>query len=519
MKHLGAIAAGHPDTANAAAAVLAGGGNAFDAALAAVCAACVAEPVLASLGGGGFLMARPAGAAPALYDFFPQTPKKRLAPSAVDFRPVLADFGTAQQEFHIGMGAMATPGLVRGIFRIHRDLGSLPFARIIQSAVRLARQGVVINPQQAQVLQIVQSIYLSTDDCRRVYGSRRHPGKPLGVGETLSLPDFADTLEALAEQGEDWFYEGETASRLVDDCRMRGGLLGSADLRDYQVAVRQPLDIALGDARIFINPPPSMGGVLIAFGLELLKEVGLGGAAFGSAAHLGRLATVMALTHQARIESGLRQADMAAAAETLLHPDLLAAYRDRVVGHPAVTRGTTHISIIDRSGNAASLTVTNGEGAAYIIPGTGIMMNNMLGEEDINPDGFHRWPADCRLSSMMAPSLVTFPDGSIEVLGSGGSNRIRTAILQVLVNQLLFGMDPGPAVESPRIHVEGSRASVEAGFEPAAVTAVAEAVPQVERWDGINFFFGGVHCVWFDPADGGFAGVGDPRRGGVFQVV
>jgi gamma-glutamyltranspeptidase len=135
------VAAGHPATAAAAAAVLEAGGNAFDAALGALCAACVAEPVLASLGGGGFLLAWPAHGEAQVYDFFAQTPGRRRDSAEVDFRPVMVNFGVAQQEFHIGLGAAAVPGVVKGLFAIHRDLCRLPLQVVIAPAVELARAG------------------------------------------------------------------------------------------------------------------------------------------------------------------------------------------------------------------------------------------------------------------------------------------------------------------------------------------------------------------------------------------
>ena len=519
MTSTGAVAAGHPETAEAAVAVLRDGGNAFDAALAAMCVACVTEPVLASLGGGGFLMAQPAGEKPVLYDFFPQTPMNKRPAEDIDFFPITADFGPAQQEFHIGMGSMATPGMVRGIARIQKDLGSMPLPRIFEPAIDLARGGVVVNPLQAYVLGVVEVICTHNEDCRRAYGSAIIPGKPAQAGEIMAFPEMADTFEALAREGTDLFYRGDIARALIADCRARGGLLEAADLEAYRVERRRPLEVAFAGGTIFTNPPPSVGGILIAFGLELLKNGTLNGLQFGSPAHLERLARVMAGTQAARVENRLHEMAAETAASEFLRPELIDAYRRDILGRPAATRGTTHISVIDAAGNAAGVTVTNGEGATYIIPGTGVMMNNMLGEEDINPQGFHRWPRNVRLSSMMAPTIVRHADGGAQVMGSGGSNRIRTAMLQVLVNQLAFGMGPERAVNAPRIHVEGDLVSVEAGVAPAAVEALAQVYPRVERWDKINFFFGGAHCVRFDPSDGSFDGVGDPRRGGVFVTA
>jgi gamma-glutamyltranspeptidase / glutathione hydrolase len=519
MERVGAIAAGHPETARAAAEILCDGGNAFDAALGAMAVACVVEPVLASLGGGGFMMAKPAGKSPVLYDFFPQTPLVSRPSAEVDFFPILADFGPAQQEFHIGLGSIATPGFVKGMWKIHADLGSIPMPRIVGQAVDMARNGAAINDLQGYVLQVVKVIYTHDDACRAVFGSPGAAGEPALAGEILTFAELADTFEALAAEGDRLFYDGEIARKLTDDCRDRGGLLSMSDLAAYDVAMRQPLAVDFAGARVSTNPPPSTGGILIGFGLEMMKRGLLDGVSFGSADHLIRLAGVLDLTQKARIDSGLHERNAETVAAEFLDPEFVAAYRDQVLGRPTASRGTTQISVIDADGNAASATVTNGEGAAYIVPGTGIMMNNMLGEEDINPHGFHRWPENARLSSMMTPSLIELPSGAIEVTGSGGSNRIRTAMLQVLVNELAFEMKPADAVKSPRLHVEGDLISVEAGYDEAAISALAEAFPNMERWDDINFFFGGAHAVRFDPAKLQFDGVGDPRRGGVFLLA
>jgi gamma-glutamyltranspeptidase / glutathione hydrolase len=518
MTAKGAIAAGNPETAAAAAAVLEDGGNAFDAALAALCAACVTEPVLASLGGGGFLLARPEGAEPVLYDFFAQTPRHRTSGEEVDFFPIVADFGTAQQEFHIGMGSIATPGMIKGLFAVHGELGSMPMARIVEPAVVLARNGVPFHPLQAYIFEIVSPIYLSDASCMKVFGSRGKPDQLVGEGEILSNPRFADTLEALAAEGEDLFYRGEIGRQLTADCHRRGGYLSMEDLENYRVVMREPLCLEVGDAQVFTNPPPSTGGILIAFALELLKGSALGGTRFGGAEHLRRLASAMALTNKARIDGHLHDAGEDAA-RTLLDPDFVDLYRRQVLGRPTALRGTTQISVIDARGNAASLTLSNGEGCGYMVPGTGIVLNNLLGEEDINPHGFHRWPRDVRMCSMMAPSLVARRDGAISALGSGGSNRIRTAILQVLLNLLEFGMTVEDAVMSPRIHFENDLLSVETGFGDDDIALLAADFPNMERWRERNLFFGGVHTVQFDPVTGSFVGAGDIRRGGVTLAV
>jgi gamma-glutamyltranspeptidase/glutathione hydrolase len=524
MANRGAVACGHSETARAAATILAEGGNAFDAALAAMCTACVAEPVLASLGGGGFLAVQPAVGRLAgrqlVYDFFPQTPKRREPESTIDFHPVVCDFGPSQQQFHIGMGSIATPGAVKGLFEAHRDLGCMPMRRIVEPAVALAREGVTVDAMQAYMFGVVGAILTSTDESRALFASNKRPGELLAEGDRFAVPAFADALEILAIEGPDLFYRGEIAQRIARDARALGGYLTLADLEGYRVERRRPLDVDIFDARIALNPPPSTGGILIAFALQLLRGIEREGVRFASPSHLQWLGAAMAATNRARLESGLQDTDGDRASTRLLDPVLVDQYRARVLGRPQASGGTTHISVVDGVGNAASLSLSNGEGSGYVVPETGIMLNNMLGEEDINPQGFHCWPADTRLGSMMAPAVVQHRDGRLMVLGSGGSKRIRTAILQVLVNHLALRLPLANAVAAPRIHVEEDKVSVEPGFEERALAALANTCGGVEteRWPERNMFFGGVHAVCREPG-GGLSGAGDERRDGVFLLA
>jgi gamma-glutamyltranspeptidase/glutathione hydrolase len=508
MTARGAVAAGHEVTADAAAAMLEAGGNAFDAALAGLCAASVAEPVLTSLGGGGFLNARTADGTARVYDFFVQTPKRKRPVDQLDFHPILADFGTAQQEFHIGLGSMATPGTVRGLFDVHRELGSLPMREIVGPAVEAARDGVVLNRLQAYIFSIVAPIYLATPEAQRIYASAVDADRLHGEGERMRQPELADALEALAAEGDALFYAGEMGEAIVRLCREHGGQLRRDDLSEYHTHRHVPLERRYRDARLHLNPPPSSGGQLIAFALALLERHDLGTLGFGSPGHVELLARVMEQTNLAR--------DQAADDRDLLRDEWIERFRNNLADRPLATRGTTQISVVDRDGNAASLTLSNGEGCGRVLPGTGIMLNNMLGEEDLNPHGFHSWREDTRVSSMMAPAVVEHA-GRLIALGSGGSNRLRTAILQTLCNLVDFGMPTGEAVAAPRIHLERGRASSEPGYPEAALGALSARWPDHHRWREHNLFFGGCHTVAFD--GGNFDGAGDPRRGGVFRLV
>ncbi len=513
----GVVAAGHELTVEAAEIVLREGGNAFDAILAAHFAACVTEPVLASLGGGGYMIARPAGGEAVLYDFFVQTPRRKLPADPEGFRPIVADFGTDQQEFHIGQGTIATPGSVKGAFAIHRELGSMPMARIAEPAVRYAREGVTLNRLQAYIFSIVSPIYLATPESRAIFCSRTAEDSMPVEGETLRQPDLADTLEQIAADGERVFYRGELGRAIVEHCRQAGGQLTHDDLEQYEIIRRKPLEVQFGGAVVTTNPPPSSGGILIAFALELLRDLGLAKVEFGDYAYLRLLAEVMELTNQARVDSLAGGDGQADSGGRILNPEYLERYRQQIAHRARAIRGTTHISVIDAAGNVAAMTVSNGEGCGSIVPGTGIMLNNMLGEQDLNIDGFHLWEENRRMTSMMAPTLIRTRHGALAATGSGGSNRIRTALLQVMLNLIHFKMDVSRAVLSPRIHLEEGKLSVEGGFSPKEIGRLVKDYPDHQVWPEINLFFGGANTVMAD--HGQYAGAGDPRRGGVCRAV
>lgn len=533
------IAAGHEQTAAAAAEVIADGGNAFDGAVAALAAACVAEPVLASLGGGGFLHARPAGGAPLVYDFFVQTPRVKAALEGLDFHPILADFGDTVQEFHIGMGSIATPGAVAGLFRVQRDLCRLSPAELLEPARRLADRGVVVNGFQHRIATIVEPILRANPAVFALHASGRDPGILAQEGESVPQPEFASALSRLAKDGPALLYGdvaarqpgdgawntagknagigmagrfrvGPWGSRLASDCAARGGHLTHADLAGYRVELREPLTRRYRDALLYLNPPPSLGGVLIGLTLDLLSQRRLDNLGFGSSSHRHLLATAMQLTQELR--------DDTVAGGGAADPALLARCQNLMRNTRLFRRGTTQISVADTDGNLASLTLSNGEGAGYRLPDTGIVLNNMLGEEDLSPTGFHRWSADRRIGSMMCPTLVQHGDGGWSVLGSSGSNRIRSAIVQVLSNLIDLRMALGAAVDAPRIHFESGTLNLEPPCDAGLVETLRGHWPDILTWGSQSVFFGGAHSVAI-AADGSLSGAGDRRRGGVVMRV
>ncbi len=538
----GAIAAGHPKTAEAGIEMFRLGGNVFDAVVAAVLAACVVEPTLTSLGGGGFLLAHTADNRNTLFDFFTQTPRQQRNPAEVDFYPVDVNFGTVTQEFHVGLGSIAVPGTVAGLFHVHQRLGRLPFKAIAAPAIHYATTGVEIEAFPAYCFSILEPIVLGCPEACRTYA----PGQILPQpGTVIKLPELAATLSYLAEAGARAFYEGEMAQQLVNDCSDRGGYLTLDDLTHYQVIERSPLSTTYRGNTLLTNPPPSSGGSLIAFSLALLAQVQLSDLEFGSADHLRTLVEVMRLTNHARTDGYDARLYQPNVAERFLAPEHLNPYLEKL--SLALNRAdpwgdlsssnkwgsTTHISAMDAEGNAASVTTSNGEGSAYTIPGTGVMMNNMLGEADLHPTGFHDWQENVRISSMMAPTMLLKNHQPELVLGSGGSNRIRTAIVQVISNMIDFQMPVDVAVNSPRVHWENGVFNLEPGFASQALDQLlmpqplshSTPLPSNEKWvawEQKNMFFGGVHAVAMaiEGADPGVLfGGGDRRRNGCVAIT
>lgn len=507
----GAVAAGHSVTADTAAEVLRAGGNAFDAAVAAFFAACVCEPVLASLGGGGFLLARDGSGRTKVFDFFTHTPLQKRVTQAVDFYPVTVDFGSAQQEFHIGLGSCATPGAVRGMYTVHRELGQVPLKELIQPAMALARDGVEFNHFQAYLLRLVSPIY-STVSALPLFSSPADRQRLIAPGDTSKNVELAEVLEALVSEGEDLFYRGEIARDIVRLCEDRGHLKYE-DLVEYQTIIRDALSMDYRGNRFYTNPPPSAGGILINFGLNLLKHIDLKQSGYGSYEHIRTLTEILLRTSAARVEHFAKGPH-----QGLLNEDLLEIYRREIYHKTSAYKGTTHISVIDGQRNIAAMTVSNGEGCGELVPGTGIMLNNMLGEEDLNPGGFHRWSTNERMSSMMAPSILQDEQGGLTALGSGGSNRIRTAILQVVSNITDFDLALEPAIRQPRIHIETEVLNIEAGFPGDTIDRLTREFPEHRIFDEANMFFGGVHAVHLNSA-GGVVCMGDPRRNGVGVIV
>ena len=496
MASRGVVAAGHPLSAEAGARVLREGGNAVDAAVAACLASFTVESTLTGLGAGGFMIVGGPGVETAVIDFFVAAPGKGGHDLTSELVPVPVHFDeTTTQVFNAGAASCGVPGTAAGLALALERYGSVPMAALAGPAARLAREGAPLNRQQAYVLKILEPIYTSTSEAREIYAPE---GRILSEGDVFRYPDLGDALERFGSEGAAALCSGEVPRRIEEYILSRGGTLSVADIEDYEPILRPPVGARYQGNEILTNPPPSAGGILVAWSLALLRRLGASGPE--------QVARVM------EAANGARDADFAEAlavegfAAEFLSEESLRKSADRL-------GSTTHLAAMDSDGLCASVTCSNGTGSGMVVPGTGIHLNNMLGEEDLNPRGFHQSAPGVRISSMMSPTLI-LENGQVRAgLGSAGSNRIRSAVLQTTIN-LLSGVDPQAAVDAPRIHLEAGLLQAEPGVDEGALARIEASGQEVFRWNERNLFFGGVQIVTRDPETGKLDGAGDPRRGG-----
>jgi gamma-glutamyltranspeptidase/glutathione hydrolase len=519
----GAVAAGHPLTAEAGARILTEGGNAVDACVAAGFASWVVESPLAGPGGGGFMLVHRAGERSArLLDFFVAVPGLgRRRPGRAAMEEVDVDFDReTSQLFRIGPASVAVPGTAAGLGAAHRAYGSLPWRRLVEPAIELARGGFEMTTAQAYLHTLLDAILRHTSEGSRVYGNG---ASRLAAGDRVRLSDLAGTLELIAEQGAAAVYRGDLARAVLRHVREAGGELTQADLDAYRVIVRRPVVASFRGRAFVANSPPSAGGVLIAYGLRLLERLGKEVEA-GSAEAIARLVEVSREQSRAREEPGFgRGLYRGGLAGRLCSDESVRAAVARIRRRLAVPEevaspgGTTHISAVDAAGNAASLSSSIGSGSGVIVPGTGVHLNNMLGEHDLNPAGASARPGR-RLTSMMAPSIVLEEGRPRLVVGSAGSARLRGAIMQIVVNVVVHGLPVGEAIDRPRVHADGLQVHCEGGHDPGELDRLEAWGYELTRWRQRNLFFGGASGVELR-RDGTLAAAGDPRRGGHGIVV
>ena len=498
-----AASAGTPYAATAAAEVFRAGGNAVDAAVAAAAAVSVTEPLMSSIGGGGFALVRSPDGEAEMLDYFDAMPGKGLPASefGANGKPqeVILKYGAGVHSI-VGGASCAVPGSLRGWETLLARHGRLSLGEVLAPAARLAREGFRLCKTSGHWFAVAEEVLRLTDETRKNFYK---DGEVYREGDEIRFPELAGTLEAVGEQGADLFYEGELARRISGYVREMGGILTERDLAEYEPVVRSPLEVGYGLGTIYTNCPPSAGGPTLAQMLKVVSAYDL--SSMPDDEYVKLMAGAMKYALRDREKEYGEGSENAAVAERLTGEEYAREQRRRIFGNAH----TTHLSCVDAEGYAVSITASMGYGSGITIPGTGIPMGNTLGEPELNPKGFHALKPGERLVSSMSPTVVSSEEGGLVALGSPGASRIPTAILQTVVNVLDFGMPIEAAALAPRFHAEGDLFAYEAGARKADL----DLYGRVLAYEEPNMYFGGVNAARRTP-EGTFEAAADPRRSG-----
>jgi gamma-glutamyltranspeptidase/glutathione hydrolase len=447
---LAAIAAGHPATADAGAEILAEGGSAADAAVAAGLASCVAETLMTGLLGGGHAITFDAATGVVRnLDCFVSVPSGAGAPMA----HLAVPFGQELVDYAIGASSCAVPGLPAGLDALWRSAGRLPWPRLVEPALRLARTGVTMPAAHIACLEMLAPV-MTMREGARLYAPH---GALLAVGDVLQQPGLERALELVCDEGAASAYSGTIARALLALIDEREGAITASDLASYAPVWSEPVEVLFAGRRV-------------------LTRGGLSG-----------------------IRESLDRLDPAGGADALL-----AVLDDAVPidGH------TTNISVVDTDGNACVLTSSLGLGSGDWLPGLDLHLNSMLGEVDLIREPLR--PGD-RMASMMAPTLMFDADSLELALGSAGGTRLRTALLGVLMATLADGLDPQAAIDRPRFHPAATVVNAEPGVDEEWLARLERRGRTVRRWPARHHYFGGVSAI------GRTGAGADPRRSGAVR--
>lgn len=481
--------------------MIAEGGNAVDVAVAAALVAIATEPGVCSVGGGGYITVWPAGGKPVTLDGNIEMPGRGLDPERLGGGAwdVVLDYGGGVTT-KVGHGSVGTPGALAALELAATRYGSLPWDVLMAPVVEITRRGFPMSKASYTYLQFAHKL---------VYGWQAESynalhdehGELYKIGELLRVEKLSDSLEHIAREGTRDLYAGDIAKLIAADFERHDGVMTARDLAEYEVISREPLITDFGPWRLATNPAPAVGGATLSAMLTLLEQHPMNG---WDSASVARLAQIQANVLRYRFDQlDLADDPLAAVSELMAH-----AGRGSVPTRNG-SGATVNTSAADRDGLACTITMSAGYGAGVMPPGTGLWMNNCLGEIELNRRGLIAGPTGTRLSSNMAPTVGRTRAGDVLAIGSPGADRITSALVQTLVNHVQLGLPLNEAIEQPRLHVElleqGEQVAYERGID------VADIRMPLRECDPLSMFFGGVGAVSVDPG-GGFQIGADARR-------
>jgi gamma-glutamyltranspeptidase/glutathione hydrolase len=523
----GMVAADNPQAAMVGAQILAQGGDAADAAVATAFALGVTHSFGSGIGGGGFALVSRADGASTVLDFREVAPRRATENMFVD-----GDGKIIANASRRGPLAVAVPGELAGLYAMHKRYGKLPWKSVVLPAVKLAREGFIVTPLMhykitqafAELRTSVLGPFIADDK-----------GAPLKAGATMRLPLLGKTLAGIAEHGAADFYQGRIGQQIVAAVAKAGGILSAQDLSDYTIKERTVLKAVSRGYEVLSMPPPSSGGLVLLQVLKVLEKVDLKALGHNTTAYLHRLTEC--LKH-----------GFADRARKMGDPDFVPVPNERFLGPRAIERirtqfdsqktleskaygarthsgtdgGTTHLSVLDKHGNAVALTTTinTGFGSRFVAGSTGIVLNNQMDDfvaEPGVPNSFglvgeaaNAVAAGKRPLSSMSPTIVRKNGRVLLVLGGSGGPMIITSTLQTLLNILVFGMTPNEAVSAPRIHHQWmpDYIFVEAGIKGKVLEGLKAKGHRLK----LQKRFSAVQVI--EVKNGVYRGAADPSKGG-----
>ena len=490
--------------ADAAARIADQGGNAVDGAVAAALVSVITEPGVCALGGGGFVTIWVPGADPVTIDGYVEMPgrglpRDRFGRGVFD---VTMEYGGGITTT-IGHGSVGTPGALAALGLASARYGRLPWPLLVEPAFELARDGFPLSQPSSNYLRYAHDVVFGWQEASRA-ALHEEDGSLISVGGRVRVADRADTFRAIAEQGPRAMYEGEIARLIASDMAANGGLVTIEDLVEYRPLVRRPLEAVIGGWHVVTNPAPAIGGITLTALLMLMN---------GYPKDRWTPTDYDRLIRAQMAVFGLRS-DQLELSDDLPRDALrlLTSAEGGDIDAISKSPSTVHTSTVDSSGAACSITISSGYGSGVMSPGTGIWMNNCLGEIELNRRGFHALAPGTRLTSNMAPTIARHEDGRILSVGSPGAGRITTAILATVLNFTELGMSLADAILAPRLHAERDQNSEwRVAYEDSL--PIEDLGYPLLRFENLDMYFGGVGAAYWDSA-GDLTAAADPRRTG-----
>jgi gamma-glutamyltranspeptidase/glutathione hydrolase len=519
----GMVVTNHPLASAAGAEMLAGGGNAIDAAVAALFALTVVEPMMVGICGGGMAHLRLADGRHVVIDGLSTAP---AASHAASFRPVsdkLPDYQETEGRANaLGPRAVAVPGSLKGWCEALARFGTLSLADAMAPAIRLAARGYTVTPYLAEC-----TLEVAGDLARDPTIAARYlpDGRPLAAGTRLVMGDYAETLRLIAREGPDALHGGSLGAIVADHIEGAGGFLARGDLAAYRTIERAPVRGTYRGYEIVGPPPPSSGGVHVIQMLNILEGHDIGAMGFGSPDALHLVAEALKIAFADRAVGTADPAFVEVPVAALLDKGYAAELRARIDMRRAVVWGpgiassrptesphTTHVTVADGAGNivTSTQTINSTFGARFMVPGTGIVPNNYMYLFDPHPGRALSIAPGKRVTTSMSP-LMALKDGKpVFALGLPGGLRIFGSAMQALLNLIDHGMALQEAVEAPRLWTQGAAVEIEAGFPESVREALREHGHDIAVMPHVA---GGMNAIKFD-ADGTMTGAACWRADG-----